>query len=223
MERQLKERLIGAAVLIAVAVIMVPEMFSGSGSNHASQDQTVSNAGSSESGQIKTYRIELQHRDAGTASSESTAQVLPVVPDTRLAASSVSTSMLPQAADSSSAASAMSGVSASSHSAEPVQAFASTSRSSASSTASSQGSVASGSINGWSVQVGSFETEATAKQIAVTAKSQGFPAYLASAKVGGKMWHRVRIGPFADRDAAAAAVAKLKHSYAQASLVAPNH
>ncbi|HEX2583540.1 MAG TPA: hypothetical protein VHL14_00290, partial [Steroidobacteraceae bacterium] len=84
MERQLKERLVGAAVLIAVAVIMVPEMFSGSGSHESENSKPPGNesSASSDSGQVKTYRIELQQREGSAASSVNSVQAMPSVPDT---------------------------------------------------------------------------------------------------------------------------------------------
>ena len=227
MERQLKERLIGAAVLIAVAVIMVPEMFSGSGSRDPGTHQTAADnsTGSSESGQIKTYRIDLQHREAAASSPESAAQTPPVVPDTRTESSSTSSVSVSVAtsAVSSSSSSAAQGMSSRS---TPIS-VASSSLASVHSSAAGVSSVAAAhvvnSATGWSVQLGSFAAEATARQIVAATKAQGFAASLSAVKVGGKTLHRVRVGPFADREAAEAALSKLKHTYTQASLVAPNH
>ena len=73
------------------------------------------------------------------------------------------------------------------------------------------------------MQLGSFGAEATARKIVSDAKSHGFAAFHTAVKVGGKTLYRVRVGPYTDREAAQAALLKLKHSYAQASLVAPNH
>jgi len=225
MERQLKERLIGAAVLIAVAVIMVPEMFSGSGShdNDTQKPETDSSASSTESGQIKTYRIELQHRDANLASSATLSPPQPVVADTAAdaaVANSINASHSVSESSSSSTTVAVSVSSSSQKSALVAQ--SSISAAHVSSSVSSLHS-ASSIAAGWAIQLGSFGTESTAKQLVTTAKSHGLAAYVASAEVGNKTVYRVRVGPYPDRDAAETALSKLKRSYAQASLVAPNH
>jgi len=231
MERQLKERLVGAAVLIAVAVIMVPEMFSGSGSRDpVGNAATASDASaSSDPGQVKTYRIELQHRDTASVSSESAAQVSPVVADTRAdaaaantppapapSAEAASSSSIPQASSSSSAARAARSASS------VVPAIRESTASSASSHAQAT-PVASATPGGWSIQIGSFATESAAKQVQANVRSEGFSAYLSSVTVGGKVWHRVRVGAYTDKDAAQTALSKLKRNYSQATVVSPGH
>jgi len=222
MERQLKERLVGAAVLIAVAVVMVPEMFSGSGS-HAPESQKPSrNAASesSESGQLKTYRIDLQQREPSVASSISSVQTIPSVPDTHADAIA---STVPQSDTASSRATESGSSSLSSFSSERNAANVNSSRAASSASSHAMASPANNPEGGWSVQLGSFGAEATAKKIVTDAKSHGFSAFVTPAKVGGKTLYRVRVGPFSDRDAAQVALAKLKRSYAQASLAAPSH
>ena len=231
MERQLKERLVGAAVLIAVAVIMVPEMFSGSGSRESAAPgsttpgATASDAGQvSESGQVKTYRIELQHRDTVSVSSESAAQASPVIADTRADAAAANTPVAPPTAMavSSSSVAHASASSSTASIAHPVPAVVASVRSSASSSAQMP-TVANAATGTWSVQIGSFSTESAAKQVQANVKSEGFTAFLSSVDVGGKTLHRVRVGAFADRDAAQAALNKLKRTYSQAAIVSPGH
>jgi len=219
MERQLKERLVGAAVLIAAAVIMVPEMFSGSGSHEKDLPKPAGNqsSDSSESGQVKTYRIELQQHEGAATSSVSSIQTLPVVSDTHADAIA---STLPQSVPPLHEAESQAASSAAAQSATG----ANSSRSSTSNLSISHTAVAAAtSESGWTVQLGSFAAEPSAKKVISDAKSHGFAAFHSAVKVGGKTLYRVRVGPYADRDAAEAALSKLKHSYAQASLVAPNH
>ncbi|MFC4314668.1 SPOR domain-containing protein [Steroidobacter flavus] len=60
MERPVKERLIGAAVLMAAAIILIPEMLSGPSRESAEkQAQTADNGGGSGEAAIKTYTIDL--------------------------------------------------------------------------------------------------------------------------------------------------------------------
>lgn len=230
MERQLKERLVGAAVLIAVAVIMVPEMFSGSGSHESENPKPPGNesSASSDSGQVKTYRIELQQREGSAVSSVNSAQAMPSVPDTHADAIA---STMPQATPAETSApdatvsnsSSRSVVSVSGTSQKSAASVEAASRSSSSAASRAATPVTPAAVGGWAVQIGSFSTEATAKKIVGEAKSQGFAAFHGPVKVGSKTLYRVRVGPYADRDAAQSALTKLKRSYAQASLVAPNH
>lgn len=56
MERPVKERLIGAAVLMAAAIILIPEMLSGPSHDSAGQQAQTATGGE---GAIKTYTIDL--------------------------------------------------------------------------------------------------------------------------------------------------------------------
>lgn len=227
MDRQLKERLIGAAVLIAVAVIMVPEMFSGSGSRIVAPPED-SAADSSSIGQVKTYHIDLQHRDSASTQTEQVTQQSPMVADSHMDPHISATSTSSSESDQSVANSSVS--SASSHS---VSAISSSSRSSvvqsamqASSSKSSSSSASKSSAattEGWTVQLGSFASEATAHQVVARTKTLGFIAHEEAVSVSGKKLYRVRVGPYPDREAAQSSLGKLKHTYPQASLVAPGH
>ena len=61
MERPVKERLIGAAVLMAAAVILIPEMLSGPGRDSAAKPAQTAESSGEGSGEaaIKTYTIDL--------------------------------------------------------------------------------------------------------------------------------------------------------------------
>lgn len=235
MDRKLKERLIGAAVLVAVAVIMVPEMFSGSHSSHDNADNSSSGSSSgsvanNDPGQIKTYRIDLQkHQEVAASSQDSvSAQAMPMVPDTR-ADAAISASMPPVAVTSSASSSVNQPItqSATQSSGAPSPHNAGVSHPavahSSANSVSAPRTVTASAATGWSIQLGSFSAESSAREIVSSAKSHGFAAYLASVKISGKTLYRVRVGPFADRDVAEATLGKLKHGYSQASLVAPNH
>ncbi|MET0657044.1 MAG: hypothetical protein ABW110_02660, partial [Steroidobacteraceae bacterium] len=70
MERQVKERLIGAAVLVAIAVILIPELLSGPSTEHKPTAATTTR---NEQG-IKTYQFDLnQPRSSGQFTSPTTA------------------------------------------------------------------------------------------------------------------------------------------------------
>jgi DedD protein len=73
----------------------------------------------------------------------------------------------------------------------------------------------------WAVQLGSFASRANADKLVRQLKAQGFSVYVVSGGSGPSLRYRVRIGPMADRGTATQAVAKLKSLGQVASLVPP--
>jgi len=55
---------------------------------------------------------------------------------------------------------------------------------------------------GWTVQVGSFGSEKNAQGLRDKIRKRGFAAFVDSVNVKGKLSHRVRVGPEADKDKA---------------------
>jgi DedD protein len=62
----------------------------------------------------------------------------------------------------------------------------------------------------FSVQVGAFGSEATARKLVADLEAAGMPAYIAPLSKSGKTLHRVRAGPVPDRAAADKLAARLK-------------
>jgi len=58
------------------------------------------------------------------------------------------------------------------------------------------------SHEGWTVQVGSFGSQANAQALRDKIGKNGFTAFVDSVNVNGKLSHRVRIGPAVDKDKA---------------------
>jgi DedD protein len=73
----------------------------------------------------------------------------------------------------------------------------------------------------WAVQTGSFASRANAEKQMHRLKSHESSVYLSSGGRGPALRYRVRVGPFADRAAAERAKARLKQEGESASLVAP--
>ena len=61
----------------------------------------------------------------------------------------------------------------------------------------------------WAVQLGSFSNKANAEKLAADLRKQGYAAFLSQLDTDSGMLHRVRIGPQKDRDAAEAMAARL--------------
>ncbi len=65
---------------------------------------------------------------------------------------------------------------------------------------------------GWVVQVASLSTASNAARHEKKLRGSGFPAFTEKANVGGRIWFRVRVGPEAKRQAASRLAARLKRS-----------
>ena len=63
---------------------------------------------------------------------------------------------------------------------------------------------------GWSVQANSYPDAKSANDLVDRLKNKGYNAFVTEANVQGKVWYRVRIGPFGSREEADKTVAMLK-------------
>jgi DedD protein len=61
----------------------------------------------------------------------------------------------------------------------------------------------------WAVQLGSFSNKENAEKLAAELRKQGFAAFLSQLQTGSGLMHRVRIGPQKDRSSAEAMAARL--------------
>ncbi|MGH8144658.1 MAG: SPOR domain-containing protein [Steroidobacteraceae bacterium] len=201
MESRLKERLTGAAILVALIVLVVPEMFHG--------PRSAGPAGATAAAQgppVHSYTIDLT---ASTATAHSTPQSAApsaaqgsaagpqsgaVSPATGPAASepgsatpaALSASTAPKALDSPAGAAA-----AASTAAPQAPAAVSESR-------AVHGHAATPA--GWSVQLGLFAKNANAQRLTLKARAKGFPIRISRTEPKGL--YRVWIAGLADRSAA---------------------
>jgi cell division septation protein DedD len=77
--------------------------------------------------------------------------------------------------------------------------------------------------NGWFVQIGSFESQSNARNVLQKLYGLGLPAVIQTVPVGGKLWYRVRVGPYAAQAEADAGLARVrKGGYPLAKLVKPD-
>lgn len=74
----------------------------------------------------------------------------------------------------------------------------------------------------WTVQAGSYGSEANAGKVVSALAQQGFHAYISRFIKGGHIFYRVRVGPYADRAAADKAVAAVGRAYHGKAEVVPN-
>jgi DedD protein len=218
-DRSLTERLVGAAVLIAIAVIVIPELLSGPSSDSVdgaidAPDETVAG--------LKTYTIDLSRPgqdpaetdvagsvpepgevaavSAGDAAApdetvRDSAEPVPAPPpeSTRQVAAATAQPAARQPAPPPASTAAP---------AEPAKAAATTPRD-----------------GDWAVQVGSFSSRPAAEKIASQFQGRGYHSYITEYRSGGRTLHRVRLGPVANRAQADAMVRKLKSEGTSATVV----
>jgi DedD protein len=212
MEQALKERLVGAVVLVGIAVLLIPELLSGR--KPAAADADTANG-------ARTYTIELQPPRSSNQADVASAPELPERPRS-------ASLTLPAPADdvTTEQAGAGPGVDARDRPTQRADAVSPTrgspqSRNDAPSSAGDPAAGAVPALGGLAVQVGAFGSEEAANRLVRELQSKGFDAYLSPVERAGKTLQRVRVGPAPDAATAAATAERLKQlGYGSAVVVA---
>jgi len=224
MDRRVKERLIGASILVVLIVLVVPELLSGpksvvpsatpaaifpASAPEPTRNVTVDLATSKAPANSDVEPAEAAKGDEAaptpapsTDGSSSTAVSTSTAPTSTAPASTAPASTAPTSAAPSSAAPAPDAAAT----AKPVE-------TAAPSPISTRAA--------WAVQLGSFASRTNADNLSRQLKGQGFSVYVLSGGSGASVRYRVRVGPLADRDSAERTAAKLKSIGHASSLVAP--
>lgn len=220
MENRLKERLTGAAILVALVVMLVPEMF------HGQRGDVAAVASSSGEGPpVRSYTIDLSNSPTRTGPLQSTAvsssgsgasdddqraiaappeQPSPIARPAAGAAATASLPVEPAAAPAKPAVTA-----------PPVQpAAAATSGGSHAPPAPSHNA----SQGGWAVQLGLFAKRDNAERLARSAQAKGYAVSVSNADAKGL--YRVFAGGLPDRAAAEAYAQRLKQQGLPAAVIA---
>ena len=204
MDRALKERITGAVVLVAFAVLVVPVFLDGSVDAPATTvSEAVTLPGQSANARTQQTIVLERNREEPmpSAQAEQPPEEAPVpVPET-----------LPEPTPESPPAEAVAEVVDSppvqTAKAEPEKQTPDRERprekpaTEPPKTASATGM--------WAVQLGSFSNRQNAERLAADLRGAGFAAFLSQLGTDGGKLHRVRIGPQKDRDAAESVAAKL--------------
>ena len=215
MERRVKERLIGAGILVVLAVIVVPELLSGPKPEAVRPDEPAQlprPAGVPDP--VRNVTVDLSTSKPPV----STAQAAVPPPATSMAQSTAP-------ADDP----AVSGAPASGGppSASPPVSVPPSQNSTAATVPAPQAAALETtasppkSATSFAVQLGSFANRGNADNLAHQLKAQGYPVYMSNEGSGSAARYRVRVGPLSDRDAAERTIARLKQSGHAATLVAP--
>lgn len=190
MDQQLKERLVGAAVLVVLTAIFVPMVLDGP-EPPAAVPATLAPAPVDAS----TFGYDLNAPLPGAAAPATAAGAAPA----------------PAPATVASTAPAAKPAAATASTSTPMPSVAEAPKPKAAEPAPKPAAA------GWAAQVGSFSKEATAKTIAEDLKRRGFKAFVMEHREDGKTLYRVRVGPVATREAADALGRKVTQQTGQAA------
>jgi DedD protein len=207
MDRRVKERLIGASILVALIVLVVPELLSGpktavpsatppatfpANAPEPTRNVTLDLATSKATANSEADPAETQGSAASAVSDAKGGEASPVAPAPASPASAAPASTEPASASPTVTTPVETAVPS------PISARAN-----------------------WAVQLGSFASRANADNLSRQLKAQGFSVYVLPGGSGAAVRYRVRVGPLADRDSAERTAGKLKSIGHVSSLVAP--
>jgi DedD protein len=227
-ERQVKERLVGAAVIVAVAVILIPELLSGPSSN-GKPVVASTRTDSSTDQHIKTYEFRLDRPGQSTGALKSSTRTPPPEPSMPLEKPaetprirSEETVALQQSKLEPVKAKPPSTPTPTPPTPAPSTKPASSPAAAAQTPAPQpQSAREAANTSGWAVQLGSFADQARATKLAARMRAAGHNAYIVPLRrPDGKVWQRVRIGPYSERSAAEAALTRVAGEVRGAAIVA---
>ena len=185
MDRALKERIIGAAVLVVFVVLVVPVFLDGPPESGDIVSERVPLPGQAADGETRTVVL-ARDRD------EPVPTPAPV---------SVAVAKTPQPEPEQTAQNAQP---------DPEPRPEPEEKPAPSEPAAQQAAVPADSPTGmWAVQLGSFTNQQNAERLAADLRKQGFAAFLSQLSTATGQLHRVRIGPQKDRESAEAIAEKL--------------
>ncbi len=199
MERALKERIIGAVILVVIAVSVVPVFLDGPPKEGEVTSERVLLPGQ-DGQESKTVVLDRERTEPIPLANESQPGPRPVVneeaiapaPETRDVVEQASAPLveLPQPETKAKIESAPEKSPPTAVVAAPTAAASTTGM--------------------WAVQLGSFSSKENAENLAASLRKQGYAAFLSQLKTGSGELHRVRIGPQKDRESAEAMAARLQ-------------
>jgi DedD protein len=209
MDSRLKERLVGAAVLVALGVWLIPWLLDGPEPDDrpAATDRTgevnLPAADDAGTAAIRTETIDLS---AGTRDEHSTRDAAPAAGRAHGSEAGAPRS----ASDDKVAATDPAPAEATSPRASTSsQTSRATARASAPAADAGADTAAASEAAGWLVQLGSFGDASNAERLSDRVDDYGYTAAVTTYRSGGTTLHRVRVGPWPSRDDAEAAASSL--------------
>lgn len=195
MERALKERIIGAAVLVLFVVLIVPVFLDGPPDENEIVSERVLLPGQ-ESQKTQTVVLERNRTEPVPAASNQTSAAAGT-PESEVG--------IPKAENETVAepAAAVEAPAVVEKKAEPPPAVPETAP------ATRKAAPAASTTGMWAVQLGSFSSKENAERLAADLRKQGYAAFLSQLSTDSGPLHRVRIGPQKDRESAEAMASRL--------------
>ena len=184
MERALKERIIGAAILVSFVVLIVPIFLDGPPGENEMVSERVLLPGQDEQ-QTQTVVLERNRTEPVPLSSSTTAP--PVTAEAAPPAAQEAQESNPVVTKKS----------------EPAPKVAE------SAPPPVKSPPAASTTGMWAVQLGSFSNKKNAEKLAADLRKQGYAAFLSQLATDSGQLHRVRIGPQKDRESAEAMAKRL--------------
>jgi DedD protein len=216
-ETPIKHRITGAIILVALVVVLVPEMLSGPRAPETAPPANSINlptSGAAATAPLRSIDIDVAERAPGRGSLRGSTRG-PEAPAGEAAGDTGS--------GSASAAPPAPAVAAPSVAAAPVAAAPAAAAPDVSpgvSPLAAAQPASAGPARVYVVQVGSFAARTTADALAATLRRQGFAATVSRVQAGGRTLHRVRVGPASARAEADALRARLRTAGHSGSVVA---
>lgn len=212
METAVKERLVGAVVLVGLIVALVPEMLSG--------PRRQAGTDSAANGSVRTYTIDLTPATAARAPAVETqpAPIQDIIVEQPVAASAQrEKSPEPEAANAGATT-----ASPSEAPARPVEVARPATEAQPDRPPDRQQAAArtqAAPQSGWVVQLGSFASRDNAERLAAEVRKGGYRAFVSRFESGRSVRYRVRVGPEAQRAQAEAVAQRLQRDGRQVSIV----
>ena len=197
MDRALKERIIGAAVLVVFVVLVVPIFLDGPPGEEEIVTERVLLPGQDET---RTQTVVLD-RDR--------TEPVPAGTSNETPADAVETSAEPVEQPVAAQPEASEPEASKPETSEPEVSEPVVRREEPAPAPAQQQQPVSSTTGMWAVQLGSFSNKANAEKLAADLRKQGYAAFLSQLDTDSGTLHRVRIGPQKDRDAAEAMAARL--------------
>lgn len=209
MDSKVKERIVGAIVLVALGVWLIPWVLDGTRETAPESEPATG--------------LELPADQVRAPVRTETVELDAPAPSAAVAASDVAPSGATDATSATDASPDAAGAKAGSETTRTARSDASASgtrgaagaaapTATATPAAQEQASQSASSADapaGWSVQVGSFGELANARQLASRVADYGYQAQVSEFRMGGRTMHRVRVGGFDSRDEAEDAASSL--------------
>ena len=195
MERTLKERIIGAAVLVVFAVLVVPVFLDGPPEGGEIVSERVPLPGQESNDEDRTVVLERDREEPVPA-----AAMLQPAPDRKPPATEQVAAQAERPTAEPATKEPPAGEPAAKEPPQPETQPASLPAKTTSTTGM------------WAVQLGSFGNQQNAERLAADLRKQGFAAFLSQLPTDSGQLHRVRIGPQKDRESAEAMAARLQEA-----------